>query len=29
MPRRPRHHRLKRNLIYTVAEAAEAVGMHR
>jgi excisionase family DNA binding protein len=29
MPRRPRHHRLKRNLIYTIAEAADAVGMHR
>jgi excisionase family DNA binding protein len=29
MPRRPRHHRLKRNLVYTVAEVAEAVGMHR
>jgi excisionase family DNA binding protein len=29
MPRRPRHHRLKRNLIYTVAKAADAVGMHR
>lgn len=29
MPRRPAHHRVKRHQVYTVAEAAEVIGMHR
>ncbi|MEO1686687.1 MAG: helix-turn-helix domain-containing protein [Pseudomonadota bacterium] len=29
MPKRPSHHRVKTHLVYTVAEAAEATGVHR